>query len=451
MAVKPGRTRRFRRGAVTAGAGPERGPAKVAAVVQVNIARIGERGEGLAAGPGGPLYVPLTVPGDRLIVAPGEPRGEGRAGETVRIITPGPDRVAPACRHFGACGGCAVQHWAPAAVAAWKRARVQAALGRAGLDAVAIDPVVTTPPRVRRRARFAAVRTASALVLGFKVRRGHDVVDVSECPLLQPEIVAVLPRLRARLAPLLAHGQRLEVIVTRLDGGLDVLLSGLAPPDPDARAALADLAAAAGLCRLSWRPSPGAEPEPLVERERAGLRFAGVFVPVPPGGFLQASEDGEAALVAAVAGAVGSVRRVVDLFAGAGTFSLPLVTAGARVHAVDGDAALMGALATAGREAVLTGLGTEVRDLHSRPLSAADLKRTEGVVLDPPRAGARAQAEALAASAVPRVAAVSCNPATFARDARILVDGGYRLERVVPIDQFLWSPHVELVGTFTRR
>ncbi|MGZ9104174.1 MAG: class I SAM-dependent RNA methyltransferase [Rhodoplanes sp.] len=313
------------------------------------------------------------------------------------------------------------------------------------------------PAGRRRRAAFAATgnSTIGTATLGFHVRRGADVVDLTGCSVVDPRILSRLPALRMLLARLLGPQQRAEVTVTLVDGDLDVVLEWPGTLGLETREILAAFAAAEDVARLSWRPSAGTPAETVVQRRPVGAVFADVRVALPPGGFLQATLEGEQALVAAVLAAVEAAEQaagrrpcsVADLFCGAGAFTFPLARAGARVHAVDADATLLQALTAARGTRRIT---AEQRDLFARPLSASELRGFDAVVFDPPRSGARGQAAELARSAVSVIAAVSCNPSTFSRDARILADGGYRLETVTPVDQFLWSPHLELVGVFRR-
>jgi 23S rRNA (uracil1939-C5)-methyltransferase len=417
--------------------------------------RIGAAGDGIAEHAGETLYVPLTAPGDRARVRPGRARGDGHAAELVELLSPGPGRAQPPCAHFGQCGGCDLQHLAVQDYVHWKTNRLAQALERAGIHGGERAPVVTGSPGSRRRATFAAIGAGNSAILGFHVKRGTDVVDVTDCSVVDPRILSRLPALRALLGRLLKVHQRAEVTVTLLDGDLDVVLEWPGTLGLEAREALAAFAAAADVARLSWRPSAGVLAEMVVQLRPVGVVFAGVRVALPAGGFLQATHEGEQALVAAVLAAIKTAeqatgkpaRAVADLFCGAGAFALPLARAGMRVHAIDADAALLQALTAARGTDRIT---AQQRDLFARPLSASELQRFDAVVFDPPRAGARAQAAELARSAVPVIAAVSCNPSTFARDARILADGGYRLETVTPVDQFLWSPHLELVAVFCR-
>jgi 23S rRNA (uracil1939-C5)-methyltransferase len=418
-------------------------------IAEVTIAAIGGRGDGVARLDGRPIYVAGGLPGDRLRIRCSKPRGEGWVGEIVETLAAAPGRIPAPCPHYGACGGCALQHVADGLYAGWKREQVRVALARRGFADPPLGPLLRIPAGTRRRAGFAAERAGRAVRLGFHARESRRVVDAVACLLLTPALAAFLPPLRAALHALMADGDRLDATATETSGGIDLLLQGLRPPSLAAREALARLAAAADLARIAWRTAR-TPPEPVAVRRPAQVMFGDVPVDLPPGAFLQPSAAGEAALVATVTQALVGCRRVADLYAGCGTFSFPLAR-GARVHAVEGDAEAIGALGAAARRAGLDGrVTTAQRDLAVDPLTEQELSRFDAIVFDPPRAGAKAQCERLARSNVPAVVAVSCDPATFARDARILVDGGYRLLEVTPIDQFIWSPHVELTAVFRR-
>jgi 23S rRNA (uracil1939-C5)-methyltransferase len=421
-----------------------------AAPVELTVTEIGARGDGLADHGGRRVYVPLTVPGDRVRVLLDAPRGDGIAARLLDLLEPGPIRAEPPCPHFGVCGGCALQHLDDQAYGDWKRAQVVTALARAGLTGIDVAPTVRTPPASRRRATFAAARRGGRVTLGFNVMQSHRIADIFGCLVVQRDILALLCPLEDLLAAVLPDGGALDVTVTALEGGLDVLLTGGPEPGLDARERLAAFAESSDIARLSWRRSASSPPEPVAARRPVHIGFGGVAVPIEPGAFLQASAEGEAALVDAVLAAVGDARKVADLFAGLGTFTFPLARRGA-VHAVEGDASAMAALSSAARTLpnVTTNVTVARRDLFDDPLTASELSHFDAVVFDPPRAGAREQSTQIVASGVPTVVAVSCNPATFARDARILTDGGYSLERVTPVDQFVWSAHVELVARFT--
>lgn len=398
------------------------------------IDRLSHLGDGIAPGP---IYVPATLPGE---VIEGTVTN-GRIADP-KILIPAPDRIRPPCPHAKACGGCALQHASDAFVAAWKTDVVRAALAGQGLHTT-IDPIHTSPPRTRRRATLAGRRTRKAVLVGFHARASDSIVALPGCLLLHPDLMAALPTLEAITALCASRSTTLSFTLTLTDTGLDLDITGAPRPEATRLMDLAQLVESASLARLSWSG------ETIVQSTLPMIRFGPARVTPPPGAFLQATRDGESALLAAVTQGVGAADSIADLFSGCGTFALPLA-AHARVHAVEGDAAMIKALATGARQAPgLRALSTEVRDLFRRPLLAAELDYA-AVVIDPPRAGAEAQCRELARSAVPRIAAVSCNPVTFARDARILIQGGYGLTSVQIVDQFRWSPHVELAATFAR-
>lgn len=420
--------------------------------LEVDIGEIGARGDGIARlEDGKKLFVPFTVPGDHVRVRLGLPRPDGLGGRVVALLSTGPSRAEPPCRHFGTCGGCALQHLESGSYQAWKLDLLTKALARQGVSAGALRPLFVTPPASRRRADLTAVRRKNDLLLGFNARQSHRVVDLAECPVLQPAIAGLLAPLRLLLTVLLEPADTAEVVVTRTDSGLDLLLVTGAELGLKRRERLAEFAAMQDLARIARRHPKSRGAEILVERRSVRVRFGDVSVPFPPGGFLQASAEAEAVLRAAVQEGIGAARRVVDLYAGCGTFGLPLAAEGRQVFAAEGDRQLAEALAKVVREAAgRLGLAVAVRDLARHPFAPEELDGAEAVIFDPPRAGARAQAEALARSRVERIVAVSCHPASFARDARVLVEGGYRLEWIQPVDQFLWSPHLELAAAFRR-
>jgi len=419
--------------------------------VELTVERVGARGDGIAQHAGAPVYLPFTAPGDRVRARLGARRDRGRAGQVLALPSPGA-RETPACRHFGTCGGCALQHLAPEAYRAMKEEQVRAALRHRGLDEGAVAPLQALPAGIRRRARLALERTRDGESrLGFRERASHRVVDMQECPMLDPRLTRLLPALRALLPVLLRAGERGEATMTAAENGVDLLLQLPQPPDYPLLQQLGELAAREDVARLCWRPDEYAAPIPIAVRRAPRVLFAGAAVEIPAEGFLQASEPADRLLASLVLQGLGSAERVADLYCGVGTFALAVASGGARVRGFDASAAAVAALRRAAVQSGLSDrLAAEVRDLARQPLMPEQLAAFDAVVFDPPRAGAEAQARGLAASAVPVLVAVSCNPASFARDARILVDGGYRLARVVPVDQFIWSPHVELVAEFRR-
>lgn len=408
----------------------------------LTIQSLGHLGDGVAETPDGQLFVPFALPGERVRV---RAVGEGRA-DLIEVLAPAPERVSPLCRHFGLCGGCALQHMEIGAYGAWKRVQVAAALAARGLDAE-VDDIVPAQPRSRRRATLAATRTKKGVTLGYYGRASHTIVAIEECPLVVTEIEGAIEGLAHLVEPGLSRKGRAALAVTASETGLDVAITGGKKVDGPLRAELAKRAAAIDLARLTW------EGDILAERRAPTVTLSGLKVAPPPGGFLQATAEGEAALVRLVVEGVDGARRIADLFAGCGTFAAALARRAA-VIAVESDAAALKsfdrALRGQGPALGLKPVELLARDLFRRPMLASELAKVDAVVFDPPRAGAAAQAERLAESHVPVVVAVSCNPATFARDARSLVDGGYRLVNVTPVDQFLWSPHIELVGLFRK-
>lgn len=432
-----------------------------AAPVDVDIETVGGRGDGVGTATvkigyderERLIFVPFTLPGERVRARPSADRGEGVAADPVELLSTAADRVDPACPHFMTCGGCALQHWRDEAYQEWKVAQIRQHLSRVGIDTFHLAPLVAAEPGMRRRADFAVRRLSDRTVLGFHERGGSKIVPLDTCPVLTSPLQALLHPLSDQMHHVLAPGEGADVIVNHLHTGLDVLVVLPRSPSLEARESWAEFAALEGLARLSMRVAGDTDqtPEPLAGLREATIRFGAVDVTPPPGAFLQATAAGEIAIREAMMTAARKTRRRLDLFAGIGTLSLPLVADGA-VLAVDGDAAAIRALRSAADAAGLgtARLTTETRDLFKLPLEGRELDGFDIAVFDPPRAGAKAQAAALAASEVPTIVAVSCNPATFARDAAILAEGGYTLQRLVPIDQFLWSPHIELVAVFRR-
>jgi 23S rRNA (uracil1939-C5)-methyltransferase len=403
----------------------------------VTIDTIGHKGDGVAMRDGMPLFVPGSLPGERLRVAV-----TGDRGRILDILEASPERTVPPCPHFGTCGGCALQHWTGEAYLDLKRASLQAALADRGIE-TEVGPIVACPPRSRRRAVIAVQQQENRLVAGFRERLSHKVAEIHGCHVVTPAIEAALPGL-VRVAAMLAFDKK-GAIFTVIDSetGLDVAVSEATLPAAR-RQDVITLALALGFARLSIGG------EVIVVARAPVVHFGGVPVALPPGGFLQAVQECEEALGRLVVEAVGGARKVADLFAGSGTFTLRLART-AQVHAVEADRAALDALDKAWRFAAgLKAVSVETRDLFRRPVMAKELDRFDAVVFDPPRDGAAAQAKEIAKSKVPIAVAVSCNPATLARDGHYLIDAGYRLKTVTPVDQFLWSHHVEAVAVFRR-
>jgi 23S rRNA (uracil1939-C5)-methyltransferase len=348
------------------------------------------------------------------------------------------------CRHFGACGGCTLQDLSPASYIESKRKLIVDALERRGLSPSALREIASVPPNSRRRATLKVEKRGSETRIGFHALRSHELIDIRECLVLTPALFSAAQGLRPLFAAVLTEGEGVEVYVLDADNGIDIAISWKRRATPHVVLRAAALAPTLKIVRIT------ASRDLLYQSAKPEVRMGNAVVHPPPIAFLQPTREGEAILQQRAVAAIGKAKRVADLFCGLGTFSLP-VAARAPVHAVDSDLPPLEALATAARTTMgLKPITTERRDLFKHPLEARDLNRFDAVILDPPRAGALAQATQLAKSAVKRVAYVSCDAASFARDAKVLVDGGFRLDDIVGVDQFLWSAHIELAAAFTR-
>lgn len=407
--------------------------------MKVTIDRLGHLGDGVAQGPEGTIFVPGMLPGE---VVEGELQGDQLAD--FRILTPSVDRVKPPCSHAKTCGGCLMQHASDAFVANWKQGIVKGALSGQGLSAE-FRPILTSPPKSRRRATIAARRTKNGALMGFHARASDMLVNVPNCQLLHPDLMATFPGLEALVKLGGSRSGEVSLTVTRSLAGADVMVVGGKELESNLLLELARVTESFGFARLTWNG------ETVALRTAPMQRFGKALVAPPPGAFLQATAEGEMALLRSVAQAIGpNARKIVDLFAGVGTFALPLAER-CEVHAVEGDAAMTSALEKGANNAQgLKRVTVETRDLFRRPLEPDEFKGVDAVVIDPPRAGAEAQMAVLAKSTVPIIASVSCNPISFARDAKTLIAGGYRLDWVQVVDQFRWSSHVEMVAKFSR-
>ncbi|WP_142848176.1 class I SAM-dependent RNA methyltransferase [Telmatospirillum sp. J64-1] len=419
-------------------------------VVELVIEEIGGRGDGIAHLDGDTVFVPYTVPGDHVLARIESKRGDALVATPVEVLAVGAQRALAPCSHYGICGGCSLQHLDAEAYRAWKSTQLTQALARQGLGEVATSPLIAVSPGTRRRATFGFLHRRGGLLLGFNARTSHMLVGLEECHLLAPALADFLPGLRDILRRVIPEGGKGDVTVTAAENGLDVVVDSRLDLDLAAREALAEAAGKYDLARLSWRQPGSGFAEPVAARRPPLVSFAGIPVSPPPGAFLQPSKAGEDAIASLVVDALGEARMVADLYSGCGSFTFPIATRAA-VHAVEGDEALIAALQMAAdRAGPKLRVTSEARDLARRPLLAPELKRFDAIVFDPPRAGAAAQVEILAEAGPPVLVGVSCNPATLARDARMLVDGGYRLDSVTPIDQFPWSAHLEAVAVFRR-
>jgi 23S rRNA (uracil1939-C5)-methyltransferase len=409
---------------------------------RLTISGLGHRGDGFADSAAGPVYVPYTLPGEVVTVE--RVAGHPDRRHLDQVEKPSHERVAPICKHFTQCGGCSLQHWSLAEYHLWKRERVVEALAKAGVIAP-VAPLIDAHGAGRRRAVLHARRgTQDVLEVGFTAPRAHHIVAIDDCPILSDGLDGAIPAAWAIAEILKPANKPLDIQATATDSGMDVDVRGSGPLDPGRMTALAGVAAKHKLARVTRHGELVAQAaQPLLTIGRAQ-------VPLPPGAFLQATAEGEATLARLVLDHGSAAKRIADLFCGIGPFALRLAER-ARVTAADSDASAIQSLErAAANTSGLKPVEAQVRDLFRRPFMAAELKGFDAVVFDPPRQGAEAQARELVKSAVPVVVAVSCDATTFARDARILVNGGYKLSVATPVDQFRYSYHVEIVGKFEK-
>ena len=396
------------------------------------VTALGSEGDGVIEHEGRKSFLPFALPGEVI--------------ERGQLLAASPDRVEPPCPHHGnlgraGCGGCRMQHLDLAAYAEWKRGLVIEALKWSGVPHPPIEPLHMSPLRSRRRAALTLERHAGRLRIGFNQRGTHNIVDLQTCLILRPELFVLIEPLRH--LPLLREGERADMVLTASGGAIDLLLERRRDPDLGEREALAEFAATRDIARISWRAGPRQQAEPVCHRSPFNVRFGGYPVVIPPGGFLQATAEGEATLVSILC-ALPQGGRTIDLFAGSGTFTLPASAYG-EVHAFEADARACAALTSVRAP----GVTVERRNLFADPVT--DFKPYTCVIIDPPYAGAEAQARALERSGATTIISISCNPLTFARDVAIMASGGYRVERIVAVDQFLWSAGVEIAAVLQSR
>lgn len=401
------------------------------------ISRLSIQGDGISTNLDEAIYIPFTLPGEIV-----EGEIEGNRIPTPRISTPSANRVKPPCPHFKSCGGCAMQHASDGFLEGWKTDVVRNALSAQGLTSDFL-PIMTSPAQSRRRATFAAQRTKKGVLIGFHGRASDTVVDIPSCKLLHPDILAIMPALEALTKIGASRKSGISIAITQSVAGADIAVEEAKEADGPMMVELGALVENYKLSRLSWNG------EIIAIRAAPVQSFDGISVTPPVGAFLQATAAGQSALIETTKNAVGDAKNVLDLFAGCGTFSLPLARS-AQVMAVEGDASLLAALDAGWRKGTgLKTVDTQKRDLFRNPLLSEEMSNFDAVVIDPPRAGAKAQCEELAVSSVSKIVFVSCNPVTFARDAKILVNAGYTIDWVQGVDQFRWSAHVELVALLT--
>ncbi|WP_093178870.1 class I SAM-dependent RNA methyltransferase [Pseudovibrio sp. Tun.PSC04-5.I4] len=413
-----------------------------ATIETLRISRLAHKGDGVADTESGQIFVPYTLEGE-LVSA----KVLGQRGELQEVLEPSEQRIAPICKHYGTCGGCSLQHMGEASYKAFKRQQVIDALAARAIEAP-VDDVVLCQNRSRRRAVFAAVKAGHKILFGYHTAKSNMLVDIEECPVIAPEIMKAVPSLRKLAGQILNHKDELKFTVTTTLNGLDLAIDGMGKNKEKHYFDLSQQAVAIDLARLS------VDGETIIEIRQPLLDMSGISVPIPAGGFIQAVLSAEQTMGELIEEGLSGCKRVADLFCGAGTLSFKIAQK-TNVHAVEGEASSVKAFDQAVRGAKgLKKVTSERRDLFRRPIVAKELdnfgKGYDGVVFDPPRAGAMAQAQELAKSPVKKIVAVSCSPASFARDLRTLLDGGFKIKRVVPIDQFLYSPHVEVVALLER-
>ncbi len=418
--------------------------------IDLTIDALGAQGDGIGHHEGATVFVPYALPGDRVRVRLQEKAKNTFTGRLIDVLAPAPNRVVAPCPVFTQCGGCAMQHMALPDYSTWKRAQVAATLATRAITLPEKTEIVGTAPGERRRAVFAALKEKDQVTLGFHAVMSHEIVPLDDCLLLTPALRASLPHLHDLAMAALHNKQAADLQVTETLSGLDIVVQSADALPEARRQPLIAVARTADFARVSWAHGKR-QPEPIVMARVPQVRFADTLIDLPIGGFLQPSLSGEAALVAAVVKGVAKAKRVADLYGGSGTFSFPLAKL-ARVLSVDSARPATAALVAAVNRAQLSGrIEALTRDLDQSPLPPQDLKPFDAVVFDPPRAGAEMQSRMIVKSIVKRVVAVSCNPASFARDGRILLDGGFNMTSLTILDQFLWSHHAELVAVFTRK
>jgi 23S rRNA (uracil1939-C5)-methyltransferase len=406
--------------------------------ITLQISAMGRHGEGVAEGPDGTVYVPLALPGETVRAAI-----DGKRARLLEVLAPSPDRVEPPCPHFGRCGGCRLQHRRHDAYAGWKRGLVETALKHRGIEAPVAD-LIDAHGAGRRRVTLHILFAGRRVLAGFMAGRSHRLVDLDSCPILCPDLADAPAIARELGAAVKGHAESIDILITASETGLDCDLRGRIPDHPDIQMDLSETAQRLDLARVTVNGDLGLE-------RRAPMLSAGkARIPLPPGAFLQATALGEETLARLLMDGIGGAGRVAELFCGIGPFALRMAEH-APVLAVDSDEPALRALDRAARAAPgLKPVTTEQRDLFRNPLTGRELDRCDAVIFDPPRAGAEAQARELAQSKAPTVVAVSCDPATLARDLAILVEGGYRIDSITPVDQFKYAAHVETVAVLRR-
>lgn len=415
---------------------------------KVTINEIGGRGDGLTEIDGKTIYIPYTAPGEVI-----DAKIQGSKGRLRHIHQKSQERTEPICKHFGRCGGCLLQHINSDYYKSWKEGLIRTALEHQGMSDAEITPIKTSPMGSRRRTTFQVIgRGKGNIVFGYSEKGSHNLIDIHECPILAPELVALIEPTKKLISGLLDQRDKMAVSVTLAENGVDMVLKGKGDPALDLRMDLAEFAEKNDLARISWfdEKLKKGQYELLAERKKPYVTFEGNKVYFPPGSFLQATKEGQDALINAMLDGIGDATHVVDLFSGCGTFSIAAANK-ANVHAVENNEEMLTALKLSSNQ--MTGIKkvtTELRDLFRRPLLPHELNEYDVAIIDPPRAGAKHQMEEIINSDIQKLVMISCNPITFSRDVQSLIDAGFKMGAVTPVDQFLYAPHLEIVSVFTR-
>ncbi|MCC3861314.1 23S rRNA (uracil(1939)-C(5))-methyltransferase RlmD [Pseudemcibacter aquimaris] len=415
---------------------------------KVTINEIGGRGDGLAEVDGKTIYIPYTVPGDVI-----DAKIQGSKGKLRHIHQKSTERAEPICKHFGKCGGCLLQHINADYYKNWKEGLIRTALAHQGSKDADIAPIKVSPMGSRRRTTFQAIgRGNGNIVFGYAEKGSHNLIDVFECPILAPELVALIGPIKKLISGILDKKEKMSVSLTLAENGIDMMLKGKGDPSLNLRMDLAEFAEKHDLARISWFDTKlkKGQYELLAERKKPYVTFEGNKVYFPSGSFLQATQQGQDALINAMLDGIGDASKVVDLFSGCGTFSIAAANS-SNVHAVENNEEMLTALKLSANQ--MTGIKkvtTELRDLFKRPLLPHELNEFDAAIIDPPRAGAKHQMEEIIKSDIQKLVMISCNPITFSRDVQSLIDAGFEMGAVTPVDQFLYAPHLEIVSVFTR-
>ncbi|MEH6401740.1 MAG: class I SAM-dependent RNA methyltransferase [Sneathiella sp.] len=418
-------------------------------MLKLTIDHIGSNGDGVATEDNRPYYIPFTAPGDVITATLKEERGRGFIAEMTELQTPSSFRTKPACKHFGTCGGCSLQHIEDATLAEWKKNRIAEPLTRSGVLFDTIGETLTSPRASRRRVEFVALKRKKGVMIGYHLKKSHQIFDVGECPILSPDLLALVKPMRLMLPNIMARNSEARLTLTSTSNGPDLVISANILLDLEVREILALFGQEQGLSRITLSNKKERFEETVVTRKPASIQMDNFEVEVPPGSFLQATEEGQKALIALVKEHLPENKNIIDLFSGSGSFTLPAAKISRKVHAFEGNEGMALALQKSANKHMLP-VTAEYRDLFRRPLVSDELNFFDTAIIDPPRAGAAAQVAELAMSTVSSIIFISCNPNSFARDAKTLSDGGYQLKKVIPVDQFLWSPHVELFSVFEK-